>query len=125
MHAEDPGDTAQCHLCILADDVACLTTLDNNHAPHAPRMVATRASWGPAFAGNDHEDAHTALDVLLAACDDIDARAIRQKYAHRMEDVDFKDSILRHTTPFNKIFGGLALVTTNYVQCVRASGTGV
>ena len=113
MFVDSPGHADHCHLCALAADIAMLVTCPTNE-PFRPKIVETRARWCPAFDNTEQQDAHHAFDALMNACDRVDAAALLRKNPQLF---DFQNSLLRHTTPFNRIFGGLALVTTSCGAC--------
>jgi ubiquitin C-terminal hydrolase len=75
-----------------------------------------RKSWNPTFVGRKQQDVHEAFVSLLDACDEIDVRAVRCAVGAD-HDPTFNTTVLRHTTPYQKLFGNLAVVKVTCARC--------
>jgi ubiquitin C-terminal hydrolase len=108
---------ANCPLCMLARDVANLGAADTI-APHIPEVMAKRRVWNVGFSGNAQQDVHEAFQYLMNSCDAVDASALQTLPPQRdMTKREFNASAIRHTTPYNQIFGNLQRARVTCTGC--------
>ena len=116
-----PLDHTDCTLCCLANDVAELHRSDRSTPIHSTTMLM-RGSWAPVFAGFAQQDIHEAFQFLMQHCDTLDSRRLHHELlCSDCVITDFQNSEIRHTTPYNQIFGNLQLVTVTCTACGHTS----
>ena len=107
-----------CLLCILAQDIARLTTMPEN-APFRPVFVHRRKDWNDGFLFNNtaQQDATEAFLKIFDTCNDIDFLALTRR---GIGQYVLQGSREAYTTPLWKTFGTLVHEATHCTRCGKS-----